>query len=253
MLRLSLLFETPQVVIPIYYRSTFVSLIKKTLEGTPYFDLYYRRKYPKPFTFSVYLPIERINSERIYLRKPEKGNPLLKLFISSTDAVLLLQIVASLGEIKEYSWGNELKLKFLKVEKTLPPPNAENGMLLVKTMSPIFLKAKNGKPLLPPQPSEVDFEDKLKEFNREFNEIHKRIFRTLDLHYMEVKIIPISWRKRVIKLRFSEQKEKLHHVEVFEGKFALYGDAETLKNLYYKGVGLRTAEGFGMVGNEQRA
>ena len=78
MLRLSLLFETPQTVIPIYYRSAFISLIKKTLEGTPYFDLYYRRKFPKPFTFSVYLPMKKekgIDSERIYLRKPEKENP----------------------------------------------------------------------------------------------------------------------------------------------------------------------------------
>ena len=49
------------------------------------------------------------------------------------------------------------------------------------------------------------------------------------LIYEKVKVAPISW------------------IEAFEGKFALYGDEETLKNLYYKGVGLRTAEGFGML------
>jgi hypothetical protein len=43
MLRVSLLFQTPQSEIPIDYRTAFVSLIKKTLEGTPYFDLLYIR------------------------------------------------------------------------------------------------------------------------------------------------------------------------------------------------------------------
>jgi len=247
MLRLSLIFEIPQLEIPIYYRTAFVSLIKKTLEGTEYFDLYYRRKFPKPFTFSVFLPIERISSDRILLRKPIKGLPFLKLFISSTDAVLLLQIVASLGEIKTYSWRNEIKLRFLKADKTLPPPKVEDGSLLIRTMSPIFLRSKDGRALFPPKPQEENFEEKLKEFNREFNEIHRRIFETLKLPYREVKVIPLSWKRRVVKLRFREVENLL--VEAFDGKFALYGDEETLKALYYKGIGNRTSEGFGMVDN----
>ena len=249
MLRLSLLFETPQTFIPIHYRTAFVSLIKKTLEGTPYFDLYYRRKYPKPFTFSVYMPIERVTPEGIYLKKPKRGNPLLKLFISSTDAVLLLQIIAALGEIKTYSWRREISLKFLKVEKTLPPPRVEDGKLLVQTMSPIFLKTKDGKPLLPPHPSEEDFEEHLKVFNEEFNQIHRRIFEALSLSYGGVKVIPLDWKKRVVKLQFSGVRDRPLHITAFDGKLALYGDGETLKNLYYKGIGLRTAEGFGMVAN----
>jgi len=195
----------------------------------------------------VFLPIEKVTSKWIYLRKPPKGKPFLKLFISSTDSVLLLQIVASLGEIKEYSWRGELKLKFLKVERTLPPPKVENGTLLVQTMSPIFLKTKDNKALLPPNPLEKNFENKLKEFNKEFNEIHQRIFKTLNLHYEDIKVVPIVWKKKVVKLYFKEVKNKIIHIETFEGRLALYGDEETLRNLYYKGIGNRTAEGFGMV------
>ena len=251
MLRLALLFQTPQGEIPIDYRTAFVSLIKKTLEGTPYFDLYYGRKYPKPFTFSVYFPIKSVDGRKVYLKPSKGGNVNFKLFLSSTDSLLLLHILEGLNRIKTYNWRNVFKFQFVRIEKSLPPPEIRDKTLEVKTMSPIHLKDRNGKPLLPPPVGEADFFKKLEEFNEEFNQVQRRIFEALNLPYGEVLIIPKWWKKKVVKLSFGrvrrEHNREFVTVTAFDGEFILKGDEEVLKALYYKGLGQRTAEGFGMV------
>jgi CRISPR-associated endoribonuclease Cas6 len=251
MLRVSLLFQTPQGEIPIDYRTAFVSLIKKTLEGTPYFDLLYKRKYPKPFTFSVYFPIKSVNGEKVYLKTQKEKETFFKLFLSSTDSVLLLHILDGLNKIKTFNWRNSFKFQFVKIEKALPPPEIKDGTLEVKTMSPIHLKDKNRKPLLPPAVGEENFFKKLEEFNREFNEIQRRIFEALNLPYGEVFILPKNWKKKVIKISFGRVKKEHNreylNITAFDGEFILKGNEEVLKALYFKGLGQRTAEGFGMV------
>ena len=251
MLRVSLLFQTPQTEIPIDYRTAFVSLIKKTLEGTPYFELYYKRKFPKPFTFSVYFPIKSVDGKKVYLKPSKNGNINFKLFLSSTDSILMLHILDGLNKIKIYNWRNNFKFHFVKIEKALPPPEIKNGTLEVKTMSPIHLKDKNKKPLLPPKVGEKDFFKKLEKFSKEFNEIQRRIFKALNLPYEEVFIIPKWWKKKVVKLSFGRVKKEhnrdILNITAFDGEFILKGNEEVLKILYYKGLGQRTAEGFGMV------
>jgi CRISPR-associated endoribonuclease Cas6 len=58
-------------------------------------------------------------------------------------------------------------------------------------------------------------------------------------------------KKRVVKLKLEgyrkeTQKEYLK-LPAYEGIFELEGHPEVLKKLYQKGLGQRTAEGFGMV------
>ena len=85
-MRFSLKLSLPKAEIPVYYRTAFVSYIKKTLEETPYFDLYYRRKFPKPFTFAVYLPIKSIEGDRVLLKSTPSGEVFITWNISFADA-----------------------------------------------------------------------------------------------------------------------------------------------------------------------
>ncbi|RTZ69528.1 MAG: hypothetical protein DSZ30_02405, partial [Aquificaceae bacterium] len=143
--------------------------------------------------------------------------------------------------------------KFFLILITIKPLEekiSENTSKLVfKTLSPIHLKDKSGKVVESTDPK----------FEEEFNKVQKRIFETLGNPYSWIKIKPkrcgknlnyFCVKKKVVKLKLAgyERETQRGYLKILshEGIFELEGNPEVLKKLYQKGLGQRTAEGFGM-------
>ena len=249
-MRFSLKLSLPKAEIPVYYRTAFVSYIKKTLEGTPYFDLYYRRKFPKPFTFAVYLPIKSIEGDRVLLKSTPSGEVFITWNISFADAKTALAFAGGIIKNLRHNWRKEVEFHLEGINPVEEKFPEGANRIFFKTLSPIHLRDKSGKVIEPTHP----------DFEKEFNEVQSRIFKTLGYPYEWVKIRPkkcdknpsfFCIKKRVVKLKLEgyrkeTQKEYLK-LPAYEGIFELEGHPEVLKKLYQKGLGQRTAEGFGMV------
>ncbi|GEM_PF-1069578 len=249
-MRFSVKLKLPKPEIPVYYRTAFVSYMKKLLEETPYFDLYYRRKFPKPFTFAVYLPIKTIKEDKILLKTDPNEEVFITWNVSFADTKLSLTFVSELLKKRKHNWRNEIEFSLIDVKPLKEKFSEETTEVVFKTLSPIYLKDKNGKVIEPTRP---DFEE-------EFNKVQKKIFETLGFPYSWVKIKPkrcksnesyFCIKKRIVKLKLDgykkETQKELLKIPAFEGIFEVEGKPEVLKLLYQKGLGQRTAEGFGMV------
>jgi len=249
-MRFSIKLSLPKPELPIYYRTAFVSYIKKLLEGTPYFDLYYNRKFPKPFTFAVYLPIKTIEGNKILLETDQSGETFITWNVSFADSKLAITFASEILKKQHHNWRNEVELQ-LKEIKPVEDKIPENATKVVfKTLSPILIRDKNKKVVEPTDPK----------FEEEFNKVQERIFKTLGFSYSWVKIRPKRCEKKsnfycvkkvVVKLKLAkyekETQKELLKLPAYEGIFELEGQPEVLKKLYQKGLGQRTAEGFGMV------
>ena len=249
-MRFSIKLTLPKPEIPIYYRTAFVSYIKKLLEGTPYFDLYYNRKFPKPFTFAVYLPIKTIEGDKILLKTDQSGETFITWNISFADPKLAVTFASEILKKQTHNWRNEIELQLKEIKPVEDKIPEGATKVVVKTLSPILIRDKNKKVV---EPTEQRFE-------KEFNEVQERIFKTLGYPYSWVKIRPKRCEKKssfycikklVVKLKLAkyekETQKELLKLPSYEGIFELEGQPEVLKKLYQKGLGQRTAEGFGMV------
>jgi len=249
-MRFSIKLTLPKPEIPIYYRTAFVSYIKKLLEGTPYFDLYYNRKFPKPFTFAVYLPIKTIERDKIFLKTDQSGETFITWNISFADPKLAVTFAGEILKKQTHKWRNEIELQLKEIKPVKDKISEDATKVVVKTLSPILIRDKNKKVV---EPIEQRFE-------KEFNKVQERIFKTLGYSYSWVKIRPKKCEKKsnfycikklVVKLKLAkyekETQKELLKLPAYEGIFELEGQPEVLKKLYQKGLGQRTAEGFGMV------
>lgn len=248
-MRFSVKLSLPKSEIPVYYRTAFVSYIKKLLEKTSYFDLFYKRKFPKPFTFAVYLPIKTFVGDKILLKPTREGETFITWNISFADPNLALTFASEILKKSSHNWRNEVEFH-LKELKPLKDKLSENTTEVVfKTLSPIHLKDRSGRVVDPTDPR----------FEEEFNEVQRRIFETLGYPYDWVRIEPLRCernpsffcvKKRVVKLKLAgyerETQSDYLKLPAYEGIFKLKGNPEVLKKLYQKGLGQRTAEGFGM-------
>jgi CRISPR-associated endoribonuclease Cas6 len=215
----------------------------------------------KPFSFSVYIPRGyRCKTERFVIDEdvevedtvfylPEGS--LLTLFISSSDYQFMINLYNGLLKTRRFKFNDEIILFMERVymlnEKPIPMNQNE---VTFKTLSPVLVEDKEGKPLLPfSEPQGVD----LKTFNTHFNAIHDRILKDLRGKglYRELEFIPFKLRKQVVKhtLRgFRSNTGKPYMILTpFHGTFCLRGDPGDLQMLYQIGIGLRTGQGFGMV------
>ncbi|NPB05419.1 MAG: CRISPR-associated endoribonuclease Cas6, partial [Aquificae bacterium] len=246
-MRFSVKLKLKEPKVPHHYRTAFVSYLKKLLEGTPYFDLYYTKKFPKPFTFAVFLPIKTIEKDAIYLQPSPSGETFLTWNLSFADPKLALTLLAKLTDQKgrKHNWRNLVEFELLGVEPKEEKFPEGASKITVKTLSPVYLKAKNGKTLLPDDPA----------FEAELNAVQAKVFKTLGLPYEPIKFRVKTcegngkpcYKKRVVKVLWREGGERPYPIDAFDGTFELEGPPEVLKNLYRKGLGQRTAQGFGMI------
>ena len=266
-MRLQINFKTK--VLPVYYRNLFISLIKQAIKNvdTDYFNQLYHygsknNKAPKPFCFAGRFLFDR---ERF---KENKGlfypHGDVHLYLSSPDPAFIARLYNGLLGIKTFPYQN-FELERGKIIM-LNERNISENAVTFKTLSPILIeKVENGKerPILPidkktrqPLPEDnSDFKCFLKELNYIGDKTLAGVKSALAIETdekglkEELNFIPLKLRKEVIrhKVRERNKAEKIYTFTCFSGQFKLIGHPEDLKLLYQLGIGLRRAQGFGMV------
>jgi len=246
--------------LPVDYRTCFLSLIKEAINRSDpslYQEFYQTdNRKTKPFCFSVYLKSFKINNNILLLEDN------ITLYISSTD---LLEDVNAIG-IKIYNGLLNIKNfpfplgQILKQINIFPIKEKDkgcfaNGEACFKTMSPIIIVAsKDKRPVLHPETrnkdgSQITQKDGITTdefvFSQELN------FSLKPYILQEVKFIPVSLRKEVVKHSVGEHLRDVIHEPLkligFSGRFILRGTPDDLYKIYKLGLGFRRNQGFGMV------
>ncbi|WP_040335444.1 CRISPR-associated endoribonuclease Cas6 [Candidatus Magnetobacterium casense] len=264
--------------LPVMYRHMFMSMIIQALKTSnkPYKEALYpnsgegnstkqskttHSKVVKPFTFSVDLPHksrvvkERFNvSEDVTVEETvfyfDQGG-YVSLYVSSCDYEFIANLYNGLIDKRSFEFDNGILLEVDKIYM-LNEAGITGDRVVFRTHSPVSIEGRDGKPLLP-MPGMEFYSDR---FNDDFNAIHNRLCRELrgeGLH-RPLEFRPLTLRKKVVKhtIRHFVQRtgKPFMYLTVFEGTFEVIGDVSDLQLLYQAGVGLRTAQGFGMVGVE---
>ncbi|MCM8822544.1 MAG: CRISPR-associated endoribonuclease Cas6 [Candidatus Omnitrophica bacterium] len=259
--------------LPILYRHRIMALIKEILfRSNPEYKehLYpdkssFHSKRIKPFTFSVALPPNFVcKKEKFFLDEDVAVNDIvfyipqnmnLFLFISSCDYEFIVNLYNGLLQMKEFDFdkSNGIKIIFDRVY-LLNEKKITTDQVVFKTVSPILIENREGKPILPMTCNALLF-------NEQFNIIHDKILRDLreingqkgsGLH-KQLQFTPINGtlKKQVVKHTLKGFREKTGKpfmlLTTFSGCFKLKGDPADLQQLYQSGIGLRTGQGFGMV------
>ncbi|MEZ0337222.1 MAG: CRISPR-associated endoribonuclease Cas6 [Aquificaceae bacterium] len=254
-MRLKVLLKAHKI--PIFYRNIIMSLIKEALStyDEKYLNqLYYdeKTKKPKPFTFSLVFPKgTKTKKEKILIENQEiedivfypPHDKYINLFISSYDFEFISNLYNGLLKLRRFSLSNG---GHIEIERIWTPKEKDikDNKIIFKTLSPILIEDKDGKPLLPTD---------LEAYNREFNIIHDKKLKELRSQGLKDSLLfePIKWKKQVVKHTLRKIREKVGKPYItltcFEGYFTLQGHPEDLKILYQAGMGLRTGQGFGMV------
>ena len=267
-MRIAFFFKTKKL--PFIYRHRMLSFIKKCIDG---FDDKLReklyddenRKKKKLFTFAVYPPLEhRIEDSVIQIDDnyvirdkvfvSEEG--LYKLIVSSADHKVIWALYGGYSDLFKDSVfdfsaddnmlvnGEKVLLEFTHVKYLNKKIRyVEKGEVLFKTLSPIYLKDENGKPVL--------FKDK-----RFVELLNHSLDRTLTRERgfglrKSLEFIPVNMKEKIVKHTLKDFREKtgraIMYLETSVGTFVLKGDRRDLEFIYDAGLGHRTGQGFGLL------
>lgn len=223
--------------IGIGYRMFVLSMIKKILSDydKEYFESMFlydgkKSKRIKPFTFSVYFKDYKIGTDFIEV------NGEVKIIISSADMKFNMILFNGLMAMNKY--GDFIKSS-VNMEKNR---KIENNEILMKTLSPIYIKGKDGK--------DLDINDE--SYNEEFNYFADLILRSYRGYGLNEKLefTSLNMKKVVVKEEIQGFKEKTGkkfiYIKAYSGVFKLKGNIDDLGLLKELGVGARRS-GFGTI------
>ncbi|MFN3599012.1 MAG: CRISPR-associated endoribonuclease Cas6, partial [Aquificaceae bacterium] len=156
-MRLRILAKTEKL--PVIYRHRILALIKEALKGSnqKYKDILYGEEKPKPFTFSLLLPKEREQKREVFSLSDGieiedyvfyfPKDSFLSLLISSYDYEFLMNLYNGLLKIKSFAFNKEITINIYGFSLQ-EDPKIEEDVVVFKTLSPILVENKDGKPLL---------------------------------------------------------------------------------------------------------
>ncbi|MGL4760834.1 MAG: CRISPR-associated endoribonuclease Cas6 [Sarcina sp.] len=236
-MKISITGKMKEQKIGIGYRMFVLSMIKKVISDydKDYFeDMFFyegkKSKKIKPFTFSVFFRDYKINQDFIEV------NGDVKIIISSAD--MKLNMILFNGFMGFNTHGDFIK-SGVKIEKDR---KIEDREVVMKTLSPIYLKGKDGK--------DLDITDE--SYNIEFNYFADLILRSYRGYGLNEKLefIPLNMKKVVAKEEIGGFKDKTGkrfiYIKAYSGVFKLLGNTEDLNLLKELGVGARRS-GFGTI------
>lgn len=227
-LRLRVDLKLSDKYLPLLFRNSVMSALKSLL-GEEYFT----ERSPRPFSFFLSFQGE-LDTNRFLLKEPYA-----RLYMSFLDKKLGEETAGKLISLRDFPIDKNLKIsvnsiKSLRVKKI-------DQRAVFKVLSPAIIEDKEDKPILPWD----------RNFEREFNLLHRKVFDLLGYSYEDVSLRYLFWKKVVIKhtLRGFRRAsgKRVMYLTGFVGRFELKGNPESLKLLYLKGWGVRTGEGFGFV------
>lgn len=232
-MRFSIIFKIDKPILPVDYRSGFISLLKASYEMSckdKYIELYETNTL-KPFTFSVYFG----NGSKIQDNK----------VLINSDRFILNFSTASL-ELGTYFYNGLLKIKkelkdypLFEARISLENVNLKREVKIkedtvaFKTLSPFLVRDYNDKNKYL-KPSDEGFADQL---NQIVSECSKHFMgRDASIEFQTIK---------------TTTKPPIFHygapVDGIKGMFALKGDPAVLDMIYKIGLGSRRSQGFGML------
>lgn len=225
--------------IPLAYRMMVVSLIKESLRKADI--VYYRKLYEteknemKHFASAVYLNNFQIGEDVINLDK-------ITIIFSSPDQEFILHLYNGLLQTETFRY-QDFVLRRGKI-RIVPEKTINSDLVVFRTLSPILIEDKQGKPLDPRDP----------EYAANINyyaDLILKAYRGEGLH-RELRVTPGRMNKQVIK-------ESNHHFEEnsksgewlyftsYKGFLKLQGAPEDLQLLYQLGLSKRRGQSFGLL------
>jgi len=222
--------------VPIDYRMKVYSLLKEAIRRVD--ETYYKKIFVKqqsemkPFSFAVFLKDFSMTETKILLKE-------LTITISSTMEFAVhafngLRTITSY-EIVGETW-TQTNLQLLK------EANITSGIVYMKTLSPILVEDKQGKPL---SPNDEKFEAELNYFaNLKVKHVEGREL------FKPIRFTPFNMKKTVVKesnqvFRKTNKNASLYFT-TYRGSFKLEGHPNDLQILYQLGIGKRTSF-FGLI------
>lgn len=226
--------ETENPYLPVDFRSTIMSCIKKSLSevnGGKYYNLFYGSNRRRPFTFAVNLPQAKFSKENIKLGINE-----FKISFSTGDTkigfILYSAFIAQKGKKFMMNQNSFTIKKISKINEKLVKTNSA----LVKMLSPLCLREhinENNKDIYYSVNS-INFKEKFSEIVQ-----NQLIIEGFDKKLIsEIKVEPINARKTVVK-------HYNCYIECSIGEFAIYADSNIINHILKYGIGSRKSSGFG--------
>ncbi|NFG26351.1 CRISPR-associated endoribonuclease Cas6 [Clostridium botulinum] len=229
--------------IPIGNRFMICSLLKNAIEKGDkelFNEIYYfqdkKNKKIKDFTFAIYLNDYDVKESYIDVY----GD--ISVTITTPNYNFGIALYNGLLSIKEFNYKEKYSLAIKKII-LLKENKVKNNEVKCKTLSPIYIKDKDNKPV------EIQ-NDNFEELINYISDIYLKSYRGYGLRE-KLKFKPISMKKVVIKEEISRFKEETKKDYIFingyKGIFNLMGDIEDLNILLQSGIGFRRSEGFGLI------
>lgn len=221
-------------VLPIAKGLTILSFIKEMIhQGSPkYYEwLFIKNKGKmKPFSYATFIQDLAISGDEI-------SGTELHVTISSNSYEFIMHLTNGSQKGKTYSYGKysvTLKSKMLLHRKNISSEN-----VIFKTLSPILVEDKNGKPILATE----------KQFQDEFQYIAQLILK--ELYHREpklpIQVLQTMMTKQVLKENLHQQQEKPLFLTVNKGLLHLHGHPDDLQALYDSGISFRRSLGLGLL------
>ncbi|OEH93019.1 CRISPR-associated endoribonuclease Cas6 [Bacillus solimangrovi] len=224
--------------LPLYYRMGMLSIVKEALSQSD--ESYFKRIFEsnnkmKPFGYAVYLKDFSFQDDIIKVSG-------FNMIVSSSDFEFMFHFHNGIQKIKtirykEFKWTRE-NVRVLNEH----PISSEK--VLFKTLSPLLIESKDGKPL---SPTDKDYE---KEFNYYSNLVVENMLNR-SLH-KRIKVTPLSMKKVVIKesnsklIDSGDNSQKIYFT-AYKGYLMLEGHPDDLMCLYQNGSSKSRSYGFGLL------
>ncbi|MEN1969261.1 CRISPR-associated endoribonuclease Cas6 [Lentibacillus sp. N15] len=231
-MRVQMVFEMMQI--PVAYRLGTLSIIKEMIRNgsEDYYDRLFNKakRKMKPFSYSTFIPNLVIEGEII------RGTE-LHLNISSPNYEFIMFLVNGAQKGRNY-FIREAELT-LKKKRLLPENRISKTNVIFKTLSPILIETKKGKPVLA-----TDDEFK-KEFQYVANLVITEVFGRAPKQSIEV--VQTMMTKQIMKENLHQKQNSALYLTANKGLLQLQGDPEDLQCLYDAGVSMRRSLGLGLL------
>jgi len=239
-MRVKAYLEVPKEI-SIFYRRSFLSLIKKALEKEDenYANNLFKKKNFKPFTFCVFFENIKINGETL------QNNGKAIMTVSSGSPDFFHRFYNGLKKLKEYN--GKYTNGTVKIRKVLmfEEEQISSPKQTFRTLSPIVVINRDKKPVLPSKLGSKNDDFILYDdgaFTQELRYSLKCIFNGLP----ELKFQHRDGKKSVVKhIVGNKENEKVIKIVAYQGVFTLEGDPYVLNEVYKYGLGFRRYQGFG--------
>ncbi|MFS0612766.1 CRISPR-associated endoribonuclease Cas6 [Lederbergia ruris] len=220
--------------IPIAYRLGTLSIIKEMIRNgsEDYYDRLFNKdkRKMKPFSYSAFISNLAVEDGMICGTE-------LHLNISSPHYEFIMFLVNGAQKGRTY-FIKEAELT-LKKKRLLPETRISKTNVIFKTLSPILIETKHGKPVLA---TDDGFK---KEFQYVANLIIAEVFGREPKQPIEV--VQTMMTKQIMKENLHQKQNSALYLTANKGLLQLQGNPEDLQCLYDAGVSMRRSLGLGLL------